>query len=83
MDFGFESQVECCKKHCRLSEDGKVILRKKLLEMRDSLLADTVIGYCVVDIVLEFPLSGVNMIIENASEVSRKFSWSIIHVYCI
>lgn len=74
MDFGFESQVECYKKHCRLSEDGKVILRKKLLEMRDSLLADTVIGYCVVDIVLEFPLSGVNMIIENASEVSRKFS---------
>lgn len=74
MDFGFESQVECCKKHCRLSEDGKFILRKKLLEMRDSLLADTVIEYCVVDNVLEFPLSAVNMIIENASEVSRKFS---------
>lgn len=74
MNFDLVTRAECCKKHCRLSEDGKVILRKKLLEMRDSLLADTVIGYCVVDIVLEFPLSGVNMIIENASEVSRKFS---------
>ena len=46
MDFDFETQVKCCRKHCRLSEEGKVILRKKLLEMRDSLLADTVRGYC-------------------------------------
>ena len=35
-------------------------------------MADTVQGYCSVDIASGFPLSAVNMIIENASEVFTK-----------
>ena len=72
MNFDLVTRAECCKKHCRLSEEGQVILRKKFVEMRDSLLADTVQGYCGVEIASGFPLSAVDMITENASELFTK-----------